>query len=411
MRSGDGDDHACVPDLHLSDPMVDRHLAQGMALLERLSELLHDLLRHPLVRLVFEVEHVPVARAPAGGADEGGNPSGLVVSHLRDGALERERLVGEPEAPARDRWDDGDLVALGERLAALGIRAIACEEKTRRLPVEGERRPHIAHDCAVRKLNLELSGSGAFPQPGEESDANLHAQRVTTGCLVAPDMLGRAAMAVATRESSLGEHVYRELRTRVLTRRHAPGEKLSLHNLADELGVSRSPVHQALTRLVTEGLLTVKARHGYFVTPVTAPALSEGYDVRLALELHAAERTVGAIPDASLRRFRSLLEATAASLSHEQWDTTNAAFHEFQIDLAANALLSRFYRELSVNLLMQVIRSGRLEGHQNLVTEHEHIVEAFERDDREGARRAIAEHIETGRRIALDAIERAGGVL
>src|SRR5262249_54985858 len=247
-------DHACAPDLHLSDPMVDRHLAQGMALLERLSELLHDLLRHPLVRLVFEVEHVPVARAPAGGAAEGGNPSGLVVSHLRDASLERERLVGEPEAPARDRWNDGDLVALGERLAALGIRAIACEEKARRLPVEGERRPHIAHDCAVRKLHLELSGSGAFPQPGEESDANLHAQRVTTGCLVAPDMLGRAAMAVATRESSLGEHVYRELRTRVLTRRYAPGEKLSLHNLADELGVSRSPVHQALTRLVTEDL-------------------------------------------------------------------------------------------------------------------------------------------------------------
>lgn len=211
--------------------------------------------------------------------------------------------------------------------------------------------------------------------------------------------------------ANLNEQVYAELRSRLLTRRHAPGAKLSLHGLAAELGVSRSPVHHALTRLVSEGLLRVESRRGYYVTPVTAQALVEGYDVRLALELHAAERTVGTLEEAELQAFRSLLEGTAAAISHEQWDTANAAFHEFQIDLARNALLSRFYRELSVNLLMQVIRGGHVEGHANLVTEHARIVEAFEAGDVEAARRAIRAHIETGRRIALEAIARAGGVL
>jgi DNA-binding GntR family transcriptional regulator len=112
-----------------------------------------------------------------------------------------------------------------------------------------------------------------------------------------------------------------------------------------------------------------------------------------------------------LRIFRSLLEATAATISHEEWDAANAPFHEYQIDLAGNALLSRFYRKLSVNLLMQVIRGGHVEGHANLVTEHARIVGAFEARDLGGARRAIREHIETGRRIALEAIERADGVL
>src|SRR5690348_14744629 len=168
-------------------------------------------------------------------------------------------------------------------------------------------------------------------------------------------------MVIATQGANLNDRIYGELRRRVLTRQHSPGERLSLHNLADELGVSRSPVHHALTRLVAEGLLTVKARHGYFVSAVTADALSEGYDVRLALELHAADRTVGSISGPDLRRFRSLLGATEEAISHEQWDVTNAAFHEFQIDLARNSLLSSFYRELSVNLLMQVIRGGRLE--------------------------------------------------
>jgi DNA-binding GntR family transcriptional regulator len=211
--------------------------------------------------------------------------------------------------------------------------------------------------------------------------------------------------------ANLNERVYDELRTRVLTRQEPAGRKLSLHVLAAELGVSRSPVHHALTRLVAEGLLTVRPRRGYFVSPVTARAVAEGYDVRLALELLAAERTVGNLDPAQLARFAELLERTNAAISHEEWDTANAAFHEHQIDLAGNALLSRFYRELSVNLMMQVIRGGHVEGHAHLVTEHRHIVDAFAAGELDSAVRAIREHIDTGRRIALDAIERAGGVL
>jgi len=169
-------------------------------------------------------------------------------------------------------------------------------------------------------------------------------------------------MAIALTGVNLNEQVYDELRTRVLTRQHPPDAKLSLHALAAELGVSRSPVHHALTRLVSEGLLTVRPRRGYFVTPVTAQALAEGYDVRLALELLAAERTVGALDDRALHAFVTMLDGTAAAISHEQWDAANAAFHEYQIDLAGNALLSSVYRELSVNLMMQVIRAGRVEG-------------------------------------------------
>ena len=210
---------------------------------------------------------------------------------------------------------------------------------------------------------------------------------------------------------NLNERVYEQLRTRVLTRQEPAGAKLSLHVLAAELGVSRSPVHHALTRLVSEGLLTVRPRRGYYVAPVTAQAVAEGYDVRLALELLAAERAIGSVSIGQLDRYAELLEATDAAISHEQWDAANAAFHEHQIDLAGNALLSRFYRELSVNLMMQVIRGGHVEGHEHLVTEHRRIVEAISGGDLQAAERAIREHIETGRRIALDAIDRAGGTI
>ncbi|MDH4176739.1 MAG: GntR family transcriptional regulator [Thermoleophilia bacterium] len=218
-------------------------------------------------------------------------------------------------------------------------------------------------------------------------------------------------MATTLPRMNLNEQVYDTLRRRLLRREAGPGTKLSLHELAAELGVSRSPVHHALTRLVSEGLLTVKARRGYYVAPVTAKALEDGYDVRLALELHAAEATVGRLAPAQLDELRARLVATAEALSHEEWDAANAAFHEYQVDLAGNELLSEVYRDLSVNQMMQVIRAGRLEGGEYLVTEHAAIVDAFEAGDREAAREAIRAHVASGLRIALEAVERSGGAL
>jgi len=211
--------------------------------------------------------------------------------------------------------------------------------------------------------------------------------------------------------TNLNEQVYETLRQRVLRRDPGPGAKLSLHELATELGVSRSPVHHALTRLVSEGLLSVKARRGYYVTPVTAKTLVNGYDVRLALELHAAESTVGSVDRPKLGRFRALMVESEAAISQEEWDAANAAFHEFQIDLAGNEMLSHVYRELSVNLMMQVIRGGRLEGGEYLAREHRAIVDAFDAGDLAAAQLVIRTHIESGKAIALDAIDRSGGVL
>jgi DNA-binding GntR family transcriptional regulator len=218
-------------------------------------------------------------------------------------------------------------------------------------------------------------------------------------------------VATTLRRSNLNERVYEELRGQLLARSHPPGTKLSLHQLAAELGVSRSPVHHALTRLVSEGLLTVRPRRGYYVSPVTARGVAEGYEVRLALELRAAEDTVGRLSPTQLDRLDDRLEQTAAAISHEEWDSANAAFHEYQVDLAGNALLSSVYRSLSVNLMMQVIRGGRVEGHADLVTEHRRIVEAFHAGDLGEADAAIRAHMETGKRIALEAIARAGGVV
>lgn len=218
-------------------------------------------------------------------------------------------------------------------------------------------------------------------------------------------------MATTLARTNLNEQVYETLRQRILHRHPGPGAKLSLHELATELGVSRSPVHHALTRLVQEGLLTVKARRGYYVTPITAEAIHNGYDVRLAIELFAAEKTVGHLDASRLATLRERLDRSIEAISDGTWDTANARFHECQVDLADNELLSRHYRDLSVNLMMQVVRGGRIEGGEYLAAEHGAIVRAFEQEDLEAARAAIRAHVESGRSIALEALEKNGGVL
>src|SRR5579859_6707191 len=93
----------------------------------------------------------------------------------------------------------------------------------------------------------------------------------------------------------LNEQAYQWVRERLLARQFGPGEKLSLQSLADELGVSRSPIHHALTRLVSEGLLTATPRRGYAVRPLTATLMRETHDARLALELFAVEAAIGTV--------------------------------------------------------------------------------------------------------------------
>ena len=215
--------------------------------------------------------------------------------------------------------------------------------------------------------------------------------------------------------ADLHDQVYASLKEALATRKLTPGEKLSLQELAAAYGVSRSPVQQALTRLVTEGLVEVKPHLGHFVKPLTVASVCEAYDVREALELWAAEHTVGRIAAGELKELRHRMERTlpmvgATRLSPGFFDT-NQAFHDFQIGLAGNELMRESYRRLSVNALMARVLGGDSNQVSDLAAEHVELVEAFEAGDRRRAARAIKIHVETGKELAVAAIEQAGGVL
>ncbi len=217
--------------------------------------------------------------------------------------------------------------------------------------------------------------------------------------------------------AGLNDKVYDRVRAALLSGELAPGQKLSLNSLSEQLGVSRSPVHQALTRLATEGLVDVRSRRGYFVTPITAKEVTEGYDIRLALELMAAEHTVGTVDPADLKELRTAFEAAQETMSPERpWDLrayihANQRFHRLHLDLAGNEALSRIYGGLAVSLLMERVMADLefADLSDEIGQQHGAIVAAFAAADLAAAQAALRDHVELGRRMAVGAIEAAGG--
>jgi DNA-binding GntR family transcriptional regulator len=207
------------------------------------------------------------------------------------------------------------------------------------------------------------------------------------------------------------------VRERLLARQFGPNDRLGLQTLADELGVSRSPVHHALTRLVSEGLV-LSTRRGYVVRPITPELMRESHDVRAALELYAVEQAVGIARRQELARLRVALEATVALvredvlLDKQAYLLANESFHEQIVDLARNAVMSEMYRRLNVHRLMQrAYLSQPVWSAGDSSAEHAEIVAALDARDVERARAAIRANAETGKRLALEAIVLAGGVL
>lgn len=215
----------------------------------------------------------------------------------------------------------------------------------------------------------------------------------------------------------LNDQVYEAIKARLLTREFGGGQKVSLQTIADQLGVSRSPVHHALTRLTTEGFVNSEPR-GYVVRPLTTKLMDELYEARLALELHAAELTVGKVDDSDLEQFRALLEETIRPVRGKKMTDpsryihANRAFHEFQVDLARNSTISGMYRRLCIFQLQErallVLGVSAAGGSSD---EHRAIVSAYERGDLAAARSALRTNLETGKRISRAAIEHAGGVI
>ena len=202
---------------------------------------------------------------------------------------------------------------------------------------------------------------------------------------------------VALDQRPLWQRAHEHLREEIISGRLPPGTELQEVALAESLGVSRGPIREALGRLATEGLVTVRPRRGAIVRALSAEEFLEAYQVREALEVMAVRLAVPRLSGDDLGDLQRLVERMGA-LS-EAGDVrgffeANAAFHQLFFDVAGNRMLTGLYRQLRGQIDRHRLRSLELRGNiRRSVTEHRAIVRAVRAGDTERAVHLVSEHI------------------
>lgn len=202
--------------------------------------------------------------------------------------------------------------------------------------------------------------------------------------------------------SSLTDKVYALLKKRILSQILLPGQKVDLDRLASDLGISRSPIKDALNRLASDGLVTVVARRGTFVAQFDLHDLLEMLDVRMALETHAVRLGAEqANPDivqemrVCLNEFeRDFPDNQRVLERYDEFQTRDRRFHLLLVATAANRKLLEFCE--SIHLDLQMARAYYMRNDMEIErvhAEHRTILEAFEGRHGEAAAEATICHL------------------
>lgn len=196
---------------------------------------------------------------------------------------------------------------------------------------------------------------------------------------------------------SLGQRVYQTLREAVLSLAYRPGEIIRKPEICDALGVSRSPVADAVARLAAEGLVDVVPQAGTFVARFSMEEIREGAFLREAIEVAAIERVAETITEDQLTQLRRNITVQAALIADGDvpgFYQTDAAMHELILSFTGFRKLAQVSETawLHVNRARQLILPvpGRITA---TLDEHRAILAALESRDPDAARLATRAHL------------------
>lgn len=196
---------------------------------------------------------------------------------------------------------------------------------------------------------------------------------------------------------SLGQRVYQTLRQAILSLAYKPGEILRKPDICEALGVSRSPVADAVARLQAEGLVDVVPQAGTFVARFSMQEIREGAFLREAIEVAAIERVAERITEDQLQLLRRNLTVQAALVADGDipgFYAMDAAMHELLLSFTGFPKLAQVAETawLHVNRARQLILPvpGRV---QATLAEHQAILAALEARDPQAARAAVQAHL------------------
>lgn len=201
---------------------------------------------------------------------------------------------------------------------------------------------------------------------------------------------------------STADRVFAELRRQIISGGLEPGQRLNENLIAEQLGVSRSPVREAFQRLVAERLLTAARNKSVRVTAFTAADVEEIYDARIAIETHSALTVIRRGPDRvqdAITRLSTALEQLGAALATgDRLDIARADlhFHQELVRCGGNSRLTETYLLLSAETVTCIARLeiAKPSGAE-LMQDHQDIIDALVTKDPAVIGRTIASHLGT----------------
>ncbi|HWL56835.1 MAG TPA: GntR family transcriptional regulator [Paracoccus sp. (in: a-proteobacteria)] len=212
--------------------------------------------------------------------------------------------------------------------------------------------------------------------------------------------------------ASLTDRAYRALRTEIVTCVLPPGAEFSELELAPRLQMSKTPVREALSRLIQEGLVEAFPRRGYRITPVTVKDVNDLFIMRSALEALAAEHAVQRISDAELDQLAALAVIRYTPGQDMTVEGFIAANTDFHLAIANASGIPRLAVQIQNGLIEaeRLFYMGAISRDVNPETEADHlqIVAAMRARDVEAARAAVIAHTEHTRRGLLNALIASG---
>ena len=220
---------------------------------------------------------------------------------------------------------------------------------------------------------------------------------------------------------TLRERAYRFIQAKILSREYAPGQKISELSVAQEIGISRTPVRSAIRELEREGFLEQVARYGTIVRKADRRDIEELYDMRRALEGFAAESACERMPDEDIGLLRELFDQTHAlivekrgtaqfpdELTLRRFVEADMQFHVFILRSTGNRRLMKAVSDS--RMLSEWGRYARRPHDFDMVAhawaEHLKILEAIEARAGDRASKAMAEHMQSSKDLALKIFDR-----
>ena len=220
---------------------------------------------------------------------------------------------------------------------------------------------------------------------------------------------------------SLQQQIHDQLLGRILRRELEPGERISPPEIATALGVSITPVRDAVNQMAAEGLVTVMPRRGTVVSPISVRDIEELYEIRLMIEPEAAELAAGRATADELARVRGLAERLEADPpagggTVDDLETylaeiaTDAELHASVVRAAHNRRLDVLYAGLRTHVLIARAVFPRLDrGQPHRRGEHRRIVDAIADGDGRAARDAMTAHLHQALADTLRHVETTTG--